>query len=108
MSQIADATHGHKNREASEARMQKAIARIPPGKGTRSLWVLYELLTYKIPSRLTGAYAHFEVESPPRSEPPLHVWYREDESFYVQEGEYEFRSGGETLRTGSGLAHLCA
>jgi hypothetical protein len=70
MSQIADATHGHKNREASEARMQKAIARILPGKGTRSLWVLYELLTYKIPSRLTGGVRALRGGEPTKKRTP--------------------------------------
>jgi len=40
----------------------KGVAHVPPGEGTRSQWVLGELLTYKIPSHRTGgAYALFEA-----------------------------------------------
>ena len=83
--------------------MEKEVAHLPPGEGRRSLWVLGELLTYKIPSQQTGgAYALFEVETPPRSGPPPHVQHREDESFYVLEGEFEFLSGEKILRVGAG------
>ena len=83
--------------------MQKAVAHIPPGEGRRSLWVLGEYLTYKIPSQHTGgAYSLFEVATHPRAGPPPHVQHREDEFFYVLEGEFEFLSGGETLGVGVG------
>jgi quercetin dioxygenase-like cupin family protein len=55
-----------------------------------------ELLTYKIASQRTGgAYSLFEVTTQPGAGPPPHVQHREDESFYVLEGEFEFsyRSG---------------
>ena len=83
--------------------MGKAVAHVAPGEGTRSLWVLGELLTYKIPSQQTsGAYALFEVITQPNGGPPPHVHHREDESFYVLEGDYEFLLGKETLRVGAG------
>ena len=83
--------------------MEKAVAHIPPGEGARSMWVIGELLTYKVPSyRTGGAYALFEVATHPGAGPPPHIHHREDESFYVLEGEYEFLIGGETLRVGAG------
>jgi mannose-6-phosphate isomerase-like protein (cupin superfamily) len=83
--------------------MEKAIAYIPPGEGTRSLWLCGELLTYKIPSQHTGgAYALFEVTTQPGSGPPPHVQHREDESFYVLGGQYEFLLEGSALRAGPG------
>lgn len=83
--------------------MREAVAHIPPGEGARSLWVLGELATYKIPSRRTGgAYALFEVATHPGSGPPPHVHHREDEAFYVVEGEYEFLVGGRALRAEAG------
>ena len=83
--------------------MQKAVAHIPPGEGTRSLWVMGELLSYKIPSQRTGgAYSLFEVATQPGAGPPPHVQHREDEFFYVLEGEFEFLSGEKTLRVGVG------
>jgi mannose-6-phosphate isomerase-like protein (cupin superfamily) len=83
--------------------MGKAVAHVAPGEGRGSLWVLSELLTYKIPSQRTGgAYSLFEVATQPGAGPPPHVQHREDESFYVLEGEYEFSNGEEDLRVGSG------
>ncbi len=83
--------------------MEKAVAHIPPGEGRRSLWVLGELLTYKIASQNTGgAYSLFEVATQPGGGPPPHVQHREDESFYVLEGQFELLSGKETLRLGAG------
>ncbi len=83
--------------------MGKALAHIAPGEGRRSLWVMGELLTYKIPSQHTGgAYSLFEVVTQPSGGPPPHVQHREDESFYVLEGEYEFLSAEEILRVGAG------
>ena len=60
--------------------------------------------TYKITSERTGgAYSLFEVVSEPGSGPPPHVQHREDEAFYVLEGEYEFLDDdGHTMRAGTG------
>ena len=83
--------------------MEKAVSHVPPGEGRRSLWVLGELVTYKIPSQQTGgAYSLFEVATRPKTGLPPHIQHREDESFYVLEGEFEFLSGEETLRVVAG------
>ena len=80
----------------------KAVAHVPPGKG-RSLWVLGELVTYKITSEQTGgAYSLFEVTTQPGAGPPPHVQHREDESFYVLDGEYEFLDDGGTTKASAG------
>ena len=103
MSHTADVTHSHKIHRAGEAEIGKAVAHVSPGEGRRSLWVLGELVTYKIPSQRTGgAYSLFEVTTQPNGGPPPHVQHREDEAFYVLEGEYEFLSGEETIRAGTG------
>jgi mannose-6-phosphate isomerase-like protein (cupin superfamily) len=66
------------------------------------LWVFNEFVTHKIPSHRTGgAYAHFEVATRPGAGPPPHIHHREDEAFYVLEGDYECLIGGETLRVGA-------
>jgi mannose-6-phosphate isomerase-like protein (cupin superfamily) len=83
--------------------MGKNVAHIPPGEGARSLWVMGVLVTHKVPSHKTGgAYALFEVATQPGSGPPPHIHHREDESFYVMEGEYEFLIEGRTVRVGPG------
>jgi quercetin dioxygenase-like cupin family protein len=61
--------------------------------------VLGELVTRKVASEQTGgAYSLFEVLSQPQGGPPPHIQHREDEAFYVLEGEYEFLVEGRTLR----------
>ena len=103
MSLAADAAQRHKARGVEHGKLGEGVAHVPPGEGTRSLWVLGELVTYKVPSRQTGgAYALFEVTTRPGSGPPPHVNHREDEAFYVLEGDYEFLTGGETMRAGAG------
>jgi mannose-6-phosphate isomerase-like protein (cupin superfamily) len=48
-----------------------------------------------------GAFTVFE-EVPPLIDTPLHVHEREDELFYVLEGEHVFQVGDEELRAGPG------
>jgi quercetin dioxygenase-like cupin family protein len=89
--------------EAKDQETGEHVVYLPPGEGTRSLWVLGELVTYKITSYQTGgAYSLFEVATQPGGGPPPHVQHREDEVFYVLEGEYEFLVEGRTLRAGAG------
>jgi mannose-6-phosphate isomerase-like protein (cupin superfamily) len=60
-------------------------------------------MTYKITSERTGgAYSLFEVVSEPGGGLPPHIQHREDEAFYIVEGEYEFLDDGHTIRVGKG------
>ena len=103
MRHTADIAQRHKARGVEHGKLGKEVTHLPPGEGRRSLWMLGELLTYKIPSQQTsGAYSLFEVTTQPGAGPPAHVQHREDESFYVLEGEFEFLNGEETLRVGVG------
>lgn len=103
MNHTAEVVQARKSRATEEGEFEKGFAYAPPGKGTRSLWVFDELLTHKIPSHSTGgAYTLFEIATQPGAGPPPHIQHREDESFYILEGEYEFLIGGETLRVGAG------
>jgi quercetin dioxygenase-like cupin family protein len=78
------------------------VTHVPPGEG-RSLWVLGELVTYKTTSEQTGgAYSLFKVTTQPGGDVLPHVQHREDEAFYVLEGEYEFLVEGRTIRAGAG------
>jgi mannose-6-phosphate isomerase-like protein (cupin superfamily) len=81
----------------------KGVAHLPPGEGNRSMWVLGELVTLKVPSQQTsGAYALFEAATQPGEGPPPHVHHREDEAFYVLKGEYEFFVDGHALKAEAG------
>jgi mannose-6-phosphate isomerase-like protein (cupin superfamily) len=56
-------------------------------------------VTYKVTGDQTGgAYSLFEVASQLGAGPPHHVQHREDEAFYVLEGDYEFLVEDRTLR----------
>ena len=75
---------------------------VPPSEG-RSLWALGELVTCKTRSEQTGgAYSLFEVTTRPGAGPPPHVHHREDESFYVLQGKFEFVVEDSTIRAGTG------
>jgi quercetin dioxygenase-like cupin family protein len=88
--------------DTKEEKMEQGVTYIWPGDG-RSLQVLGEVVTYKITSEQTGgAYSLFEVLTHPGSGPPPHVQHREDEAFWVLEGEYEFLVEGRTLRMPAG------
>ena len=85
-----------------EEEVNTGVKHVQTGEG-RSLWVLGELVTYKTASEQTGgAYSLFEVTTQPGVGPPPHVQHREDESFYVLEGEYEFLVEGRTIKAGAG------
>jgi quercetin dioxygenase-like cupin family protein len=76
---------------------------VPTGAGA-ALEVLGELVTFKTVGADTGgAYAVWEDTVPPGGGPPPHVHHREDEAFYVLEGEFEFfRQGQPPLRATAG------
>ena len=83
-----------------EEEVGTGVAHVPPNGG-RSLWVLGELARYKTASDQTGgAYSLFEVTTQPGGGLLPHVQHREDESFYVLKGEYEFLVEGRTIRAG--------
>jgi quercetin dioxygenase-like cupin family protein len=74
--------------ETEEGKVETGVAHVGPGEGSKSLWVFGELLTCKVTSRQTGgAYSLFEVVTQSGDGPPPHVQHREDEAFYVLEGE---------------------
>lgn len=81
-------------------------ARIPiilkPGEGN-ALNVLGDTVTIKINSDETGGkYSVIEISTPPNGGSPLHVHHREDELFYVLEGDYEMYCGGRKFHAKAG------
>ncbi len=70
---------------------------LAPGGG-EALWFLGSLTTIKAGADGTGGrVAVTESVAPRGSGSPLHVHHREDEWFYVIEGELTFWVGGETI-----------
>ena len=53
------------------------------------------------------AYSIIEGAAPPQGGPPRHVHQREDEGFYVLEGEFEFRVGDRVIRATPGTFLFC-
>ena len=49
-----------------------------------------------------GAFAMIEILVPPQHGPPPHVHHREDEVFYVLEGEFTFTVAGQTIHATTG------
>ena len=69
----------------------------------RRLWVMASLFEIVVDGDETGgAYAVAEDRSSPGFGPPPHVHEREDEAFYVIEGEYLFGSEDGEVRAGPG------
>ena len=65
--------------------------------------VLGDLVTVKIHGRDTGGvYSQIESTCGPKVGPPPHIHHREDETFFVIEGEFEFICGGERTTGGPG------
>lgn len=63
--------------------------------------------TYKATSADTDKmYAMAEGVVPPHHGAPMHIHHREDEAFYILEGEFEIECGGEIFRAGPGTFAL--
>ena len=72
-------------------------------KDRRSLWVMGSRLDIVVDGEQTGgAHAIAEDRSEPGFGPPPHVHEREDEAFYVTEGEYLFGGEDWEVRAGPG------
>ena len=68
-----------------------------------ALWVMGSRLDIVVTGDQTGgAFAVAEDRSAPGFGPPPHVHEREDEAFYVLEGEYAFGSDEGEVRAGPG------
>lgn len=75
---------------------------IPSGEG-KSVNVIGNALTIRLHGRDTGGVLSV-VESidRPGEGPPPHIHHREDETFQVLEGEFEFTCGGKTFTARKG------
>jgi quercetin dioxygenase-like cupin family protein len=67
---------------------------VPPGDGLSIWWMGDDRITFRATSADTnGAYAFWVDEPPGHVGPPKHVHSREEEGFYVIEGQVQFRAG---------------
>jgi mannose-6-phosphate isomerase-like protein (cupin superfamily) len=79
------------------------IILLGPGEGNTGS-VLGDKYTFKAVSKDTGgAYALWELAAPPLADgPPAHIHEREDEAFYILEGELSFQIGERTAIASAG------
>ena len=83
-------------RTAADARF------LGPGEGD-AIWFLRNRMTIKATADTTGgAFGLLESYIAPGFSPPLHVHHREDEAFWVLEGELTMRCGDRTFRAVAG------
>ena len=86
----------------SENRMDRTNVHLSRGEGT-SWWLATDLHTFKAVSESTnGAFSLSEVTVRPEFGPPPHIHHREDEAFYVLEGQFEFWYNDRTFSAGVG------
>src|SRR5262245_47400614 len=73
-----------------------------PGDG-KACWVVGDLYTILASGEDTGgAYALMHAVVPPGGGPPPHLHRREDEAFYVLEGELVFQADGRDIAATAG------
>lgn len=71
--------------------------------GEESYWAMGYLMTWLTDGEDTGGrFSLVEVVARKGTEPPPHTHSREDEAYYVLEGEMAFRVGEQTIEAGSG------
>lgn len=74
-----------------------------PADGGEARWWAEGLAVIKVTGADTGGrIAIIEVTEPPGTEAPRHVHHREDEGFWVLEGEVTFDVGGTTIVAAAG------
>jgi quercetin dioxygenase-like cupin family protein len=72
------------------------------GEG-ETVWFLQNRMTVKATAETTGgAYGLVESWIAPGASPPLHIHRREDEAFWVIEGQLRFRVGDTDIAAGPG------
>src|ERR671915_1512659 len=73
------------------------------GEGEAWSWLGVTLATIKATGKETGGrFTLVEVLEPEGEEAPLHVHHREDEAFWILEGELTFQVGEETIKASPG------
>ncbi|MDQ4078413.1 MAG: quercetin 2,3-dioxygenase [Chloroflexota bacterium] len=71
---------------------------LPPGGGER-IWITGDTVQIKATAPETrGAFTMLEVIAMPGGGPPPHTHEREDEAFYVLDGEFELLVGDQIVR----------
>jgi mannose-6-phosphate isomerase-like protein (cupin superfamily) len=79
---------------------QAALTRHGEGEAR---WWFGALAEIKLSAEQTGGrLSVLEITEPPNAEAPLHVHHRDDESFWIVEGDVTFEVGGTTVHARAG------
>jgi quercetin dioxygenase-like cupin family protein len=87
--------------------MTQSTQTLPPaitraGEG-EARWWFQCLAEIKLTAEQTGGLLTIiEITEPPGSEAPLHVHHRDDETFWIIDGDLSFEVGGETIPASAG------
>src|SRR5688572_7903019 len=88
-------------------RSQPAATVVAADEGPE-FWVVGDHIQFKITGDQTnGAYAAAVTTVAPGGGPPPHVHRREDELFYILEGEFGFVFDDQRLKGGPGTVAFC-
>lgn len=89
------------NQETIKLKIEQGVT-LKPGEG-KSFWVLGDLCTFKVVGEDTGgSFSLIEGQVQSENGPPPHIHHREDETFYVLEGEFSFLHGDITFTATAG------
>lgn len=87
---------------AGERRERIDCSLVGSGEG-EGWWIVGDFIRIKMPGDKTGGeFCVLETTSPPQHGPPPHRHSREDESFYILDGDFEFLSNDKTVRASAG------
>jgi mannose-6-phosphate isomerase-like protein (cupin superfamily) len=82
---------------------QSTPAVFQPAADSPAYWIADHRMTLLIPGEQTRhVYSVLEAFVVPGGSPPPHIHHREDELFYVLEGEFSILVGEETVRASTG------
>lgn len=84
-----------------QSRQQADVTLLAPGEG-QALWVLGELITFKVRGEPGRGFTIFEDATQPGGGPPPHIHHTQDETIYVLEGSCSFILDGQTIPAGPG------
>ncbi|MDX1945084.1 MAG: cupin domain-containing protein [Pirellulaceae bacterium] len=77
--------------------------RVAAGQGATYRLLGGDIVTLKVVGAdMNGAYTLLETITPPGAGPPPHRHHREDETFYILAGQFEFHVGEQTIAAGPG------
>jgi quercetin dioxygenase-like cupin family protein len=91
--------------ENTMVRSEESIAAFTRGRLSleRSVWYSGQLMTFLATAEDTqGKFALIEAVARRGNNPPPHIHHREEETFYVLEGEMTFSVGGQTIKATPG------